>query len=668
MITCANCATPIPDGSKFCFSCGSQVSDAEGQAAASQSMDVSAMAHMEKLLREDVAGEFEVHSLLGRGGMAVVYLATEVHLSRKVAIKVLPPELTFGHGVDRFMREAKTAAALDHPNIIPIYRVASGGKIFWYAMKFLEGRSLEDVIKTKKVIPLSDTIDILTQVADALDYAHAHSVIHRDIKPANVMLDARNRVIVTDFGIAKALTERTLTASGSVVGTPYYMSPEQGMGKGVSGRSDQYSVAVMAFRMLSGQVPFEGDSAIDILHKQVMVPPPPLDGIAPGLPPHVYRAVHKALEKKPEARFPTVSAFVGALTGTVPIEAGPAESGDAATVALPSSQASIAAARSAALPTTKRPAQPAAAKPAPKRSAWKRVVVTLALAAVVGGVLGVWWLNQQRGLTLGAGTAGQAAAPASAAAAPGSEQSSAEPTAQPPGQAAAEPVALESQKSPENVPAKPAAQTAAAAPKGASASTAKTPSPSKEPARQPAQAPARPSRTAPPPASPVLPPDRPTQPGMGLLIVQSLPSPHRILVDRRPRLQARLELPPGPHNILVQAPNRPPFETHVTLVAGELTLVTYGQQGALTSGPPAAATGATGGAAEVGVLQLRISPWANVAIDGVKLGSKSLLVDTLIAGNHLLQLERDGFASKDTTIALIAGQTARVLIRMVPRP
>jgi serine/threonine-protein kinase len=212
--------------------------------------------------------------------MAMVYLATETALGRKVAIKVLPPELTFGHGVERFKREAKTAAGLDHPNIIPVYRVATGGKLFWYAMKFLEGRSLEDLLKEKQRLPLKDTIAILDQVADALDYAHEHKVVHRDIKPANVMLDSRNRVVVTDFGIAKALTEGTLTASGSVIGTPFFMSPEQGMGKAVSGASDQYSVGVMAYRMLSGHVPFDGESAIDILHKHCMMPAPPLDVIA----------------------------------------------------------------------------------------------------------------------------------------------------------------------------------------------------------------------------------------------------------------------------------------------------------------------------------------------------------------------------------------------------
>jgi serine/threonine-protein kinase len=289
------------------------VSDAGGQAAATAAMDQSAFAHMEKILRDETKGEYVVGKMLGRGGMAVVYLAEETRLGRKVALKVLPPELTFGHGVDRFLREAKTAATLDHPNIIPIYRIASGGKLFWYAMKFLEGRSLEDVLRERGTFTVEETIEILEQVADALDYAHDHQVIHRDIKPANVMLDSRDRVIITDFGIAKALSEGALTASGSVIGTPYFMSPEQGMGKPVAGAADQYSVAVMAFRMLAGHIPFDGDSAIDILHKHCMMEPPRLEDSNPELPPHVCDAVDKALSKKAPDRFPNIRSFVKAL-------------------------------------------------------------------------------------------------------------------------------------------------------------------------------------------------------------------------------------------------------------------------------------------------------------------------------------------------------------------
>ncbi len=271
------------------------------------------------LLRQETEGEFEIDRELGRGGMAAVYLATEIHLKRKVAIKVLPPELTFGEGaIERFRREAQTAAALDHPNIIPIYRISTGEDLFWYTMKYVEGRSLEQVLKEEERLSLEQTLEILTQIAAALDWAHERKVIHRDIKPANVMLQSPGRVIVTDFGIAKALAAGSLTASGAAIGTPYYMSPEQCMGGELSGAADQYSMGIMTYQMLSGQLPFEAESAVELLHKNCFVPPPPLDALRPGLPANVYDAVNRALAKKPLERFPSVKAFVERLSQPQP--------------------------------------------------------------------------------------------------------------------------------------------------------------------------------------------------------------------------------------------------------------------------------------------------------------------------------------------------------------
>jgi serine/threonine-protein kinase len=390
--TCKHCATPVPDDAVYCHQCGSLVSDAEGQAAITASMDDSAIRHLTDLLCEDTEGEFEIIRQLGRGGMAVVFLAKEIELQRQVAIKALPPELTFGHGVERFKREARTAAGLDHANIIPIYRIAGGGRIFWYAMKYLEGRSLDHVLRDVKSMSLEETIELLLPVADALDYAHEQSVIHRDIKPANVMVDSRNRVVVTDFGIAKALTESTLTASGSVIGTPYYMSPEQGQGQQVSGASDQYSVAVIAYRMLSGQLPFEGGSAIDILHKHCTMLPPPLDVLRPNLPEYVYRAVKKALAKKPAGRFSSVTAFVKGLEGasdeitnadveTLPEEATPPDIDRISTELI----------------VTPPPTDGTRERPSPEpTTGGRRLLYALALVFVVGAVaVGAWQVGRR---------------------------------------------------------------------------------------------------------------------------------------------------------------------------------------------------------------------------------------------------------------------------------
>ena len=217
-VKCAHCSTPVPDDATFCHRCGSAVSDAEGQAAATAAMDESHEQQLERMLRAETVGEFEIERLLGKGGMALVYLAKEVHLDRKVAFEVLPTELTFGHGVERFKREAKTAAALDHAHIIPNPSDRVGWKALLVYDEVRGGAIARGLPEGEQTNPAS--------------------------------ADDRNGVTVADFGIAKALTEATLTASGSVIGTPYYMSPEQGMGKPVSGASDQYSVAVMAYRGL----------------------------------------------------------------------------------------------------------------------------------------------------------------------------------------------------------------------------------------------------------------------------------------------------------------------------------------------------------------------------------------------------------------------------------
>ncbi len=270
---------------------------------------------LRQLLVDATKGEYEILNELGRGGMAVVYRAVEVHLSRPVAIKILPPELTFTKGAaERFQREAKTAAALDHPNIIPIYRISSGGRLFWYAMKFLEGRSLAEILTEKGLLTVAESVAILDQVGSALDYAHQRGVVHRDVKPGNVMLDVNGRVTMTDFGIAKELTAGALTGSGAILGTPYYMSPEQCRGgAAITGAADQYSLGVMAYQMVCGQLPFEADSAIDVIHKHVAEPPPPLEQILPGLPKHVINAINRAMSKRAEERFPTVQAFVSAM-------------------------------------------------------------------------------------------------------------------------------------------------------------------------------------------------------------------------------------------------------------------------------------------------------------------------------------------------------------------
>ncbi len=315
-MNCYRCATPIPENSRFCLSCGALMPDATLQTQTADELDEAGARELELLIRAETAGEYEILREIGRGAMGVVYLAREVALARDVAMKVLPPHLTFGKGaIGRFRREARTAAALEHPNIIPVYRIAPGGRVFWYTMKYLEGRSLAEVLEERKVLPLAAAITILERVADALDYAHTRHVIHRDVKPSNVMLDPRGHILVMDFGIAKEAASGTLARSDAIIGTPYYMSPEQCRGGTLTGASDQYSMGVMAYQMLSGRVPFDNRTVVDILRQQCTEAPPPLTDVQPALPSHVCAAVERAMAKDAKERFRSATAFVHALAG-----------------------------------------------------------------------------------------------------------------------------------------------------------------------------------------------------------------------------------------------------------------------------------------------------------------------------------------------------------------
>jgi serine/threonine protein kinase len=606
---CGQCGTLMPDDASFCHTCGSQISDADGQARVSGAMTADSMQNTEKLLKKETKGEFEIEGMLGRGGMAMVYLATEVHLSRKVAIKVLPPELTFGHGVERFKREAKTAAGLDHPNIIPIYRIASGGSLFWYAMKFLEGQSLDHVLAEKGQMSLEETIEILMPVAEALDYGHLHSVIHRDIKPANIMLDLQNRVIVTDFGIAKALTESKLTASGSVIGTPFYMSPEQGMGKPVTGASDQYSVAVMTYRMLSGKIPFEGESAIEILHKHCSDTPPPLQELKPGLPDYVYQAIEKALSKKPAQRFSTVKAYVKALKEPSP----EITVSDQATVMV-DSDPSIADRISTEVidraPTPPTPS-PAPARPVAVRADEKgnlgKVLVPL-LAVVAVGLGGGWWWTSRE-------TTEVPVAP--------TVQTLAEDTVS----ANTQPPTLDSVSAPEQAAEERQAET----------------------------------------TTPLPDPPRPPPPTTGTITVTNMMPSGLVLVDGEVKSGQTFEVSPGEHRIEMRQPGYNSISETVTIRAGQtiqLPFVGRPIQTQQTTQRPAQQRPA---APQYGVLSilLRPSPGGNVFIDGLLVSATTTRVqETFDAGRHTVRIERDGYVTVDTTVTITANDTTRLRLRL----
>jgi len=265
-------------------------------------------------LRQATLGEYEIQGELGRGGMATVYLAHEIALDRKVAIKVMSPSLLTGEGmIERFKREARTSASLSHPNIIPVYAVRETDRLLFFVMKFIQGRPLDSIIKEVGPLPIPMVKAILGQAGSAFGYAHRRGIVHRDIKPANIMIDDEGWAVVTDFGIAKVSESQGLTMTGMTVGTPTYMSPEQCMAQDVTGASDQYSLGVVAYEMLTGRPPFSGGSMMAIMYGHFNEPPPPIERFRPDVPDDLRLAVMRMLEKPPERRWASVDDAIAAI-------------------------------------------------------------------------------------------------------------------------------------------------------------------------------------------------------------------------------------------------------------------------------------------------------------------------------------------------------------------
>jgi len=268
-----------------------------------------------------VGDAYTVEGELGRGGMGVVFNARDERLKRRVAIKVLPPELAFREEIRiRFVREAQTAAGLSHPHIVPIHSVGeSPDGLVYFVMGYVDGESVAARLKRRGRLPADEARRIMQETADALGAAHALGIIHRDVKPDNILLEgSRGRVVVTDFGIAKALSSTsgaaTLTATGVAIGTPHYMSPEQGAGdREIDGRSDIYSLGVVAYQMLTGELPFQAPTVPGLLMKHITERAPLVTTLRPECPEDLAACVARCLEKDPDDRWPTADALRRAL-------------------------------------------------------------------------------------------------------------------------------------------------------------------------------------------------------------------------------------------------------------------------------------------------------------------------------------------------------------------
>src|SRR5690349_16350302 len=267
-------------------------------------------------LRAALEGRYAVERLIGQGGMATVYLAQDARHDRPVAIKVLRPELAASLGADRFLREIKVAAHLQHPHILALYDSGEANGFLYYVMPFVEGESLRGRLDRETQLSLPDAVQLTCEIAEALHCAHTRGIIHRDIKPENILIQ-EGHALVADFGIARAVSQAggdKLTETGMAVGTPHYMSPEQALGGNhLDGRSDEYSLGCVAYEMLVGQPPFQGPSAMAILARHSMEAVPSLQVVRHSIPDEVEEAIMRSLEKTPADRFPTVKEFADAL-------------------------------------------------------------------------------------------------------------------------------------------------------------------------------------------------------------------------------------------------------------------------------------------------------------------------------------------------------------------
>jgi len=371
---CSRCGTQNKDTAKFCDSCGLDLTATTPSGALGDAQEITEI----EMVRKELDVEYEIVDELGRGGMAIVFKAKEKQLDREVAIKVLPFSLAFDKEfVERFQREARTSARLEHPNIIPIYRVGKSGRVIYFVMKFLRGKPLSSILGTRGSLPPGEIKKILAEVSRALAYAHKKEIVHRDIKPDNIMFDEHGHAVVTDFGIAKAASGGKLTGTGMSIGTPHYMSPEQAKAQPLDGRSDIYSLGVVAYQCLTGGVPFDGEDSFSIGYKHIMeeIPTPALENPEKR---QLFEIIRKMMAKTPAQRFQNADELVNVLEGGRSVSFT-----TDATQAIPA----MAGARLPSAPTTPLPRATGTrpAEEAPRRSVVSALLLWLLIVGTVFG-------------------------------------------------------------------------------------------------------------------------------------------------------------------------------------------------------------------------------------------------------------------------------------------
>ncbi|MGQ0702678.1 MAG: serine/threonine-protein kinase [Gemmatimonadales bacterium] len=326
---CPSCNTPLPEQATTCYVCGSATPPAidrvtgeikipEGAVPLSPTSDL-----LVRKLNAALGSHYELGHLIGRGGFAEVFQVRDLWLKRDLALKAIRPDLVVSETIlARFRREAEAVAALRHPNIVPIYDIGDAEGIMYILMPLIKGESLKSLLARDGRRPINEARRILLESASALSGAHEAGLVHRDIKPENIMLEGKaRRVLIMDFGIAKVMDaagDHTLTSTGTIVGTPHYMSPEQASGDPhIDHRTDQYSLAVVGYHMLTGSVPFEGDSTRQVLFKQMMESPRSMRELVPEVPEALMAAIARGMAKEPAERFPAMEGFSEAIEKTI---------------------------------------------------------------------------------------------------------------------------------------------------------------------------------------------------------------------------------------------------------------------------------------------------------------------------------------------------------------
>jgi serine/threonine-protein kinase len=548
---CSRCGSEISGTSKFCPSCGLDLTATTPVRA----MATGAVAELD-LVREALSTEYEIIEELGRGGMALVFRAKDRHLEREVAVKVLPFTLAFdAEFVERFQREARTAAQLEHPNIIPIYRVGRSGRVIYFVMKYLRGGSLSTLLGERKTLTPPEIRRVLVEAGSALGYAAQRGIVHRDIKPDNIMFDEFGQCVLTDFGIAKAASGGRLTGTGMSIGTPHYMSPEQARAQPIDGRSDIYSLGVVAYQSLAGVVPYDGEDSFSIGYKHI-TEPIPTPQLINADERRLFEVIKQMLMKDPADRFQTCEELIASLQGQPIATTGFLR---APAPAAPAPPRSAAAPAIASQPTTpiNSPSVERRAMPRPERRIADRspvmrkektspfLWVALVLAALGGG--GYFYFQSRA----------EAGSPAVAT----HDSVAADTTTKSATLAGHDTTRVDSQK----VAAAPASAAGAA------------PAPAPTPTPAPAPAPALQPKPAPPPAAAAPRTDATTAPAppapsdSGGIRIVNLPRGSDVLIDEKPVTEPVTTLAPGPHAIAISAPLHNFYADTVVVEPGKIT-------------------------------------------------------------------------------------------------